>query len=751
MINKPINSSPHNSCVAIPDGVTIKYDIPNSKKIDGRYISVNNLETGETTFESYEEFSEPKNSVEWVVSDELPETNSEFSWESFYWQTPTKPSKKWTVSNDVKRDVFSVKANISDESNKVALMQGFNDPIQTSNNGYRYESPYCYILPSGNYRGVDGTAVFYKNNKEDYYGYPYFWGTYNLREKIQKIGLGKCIIEAYVKNNDENEKMVARAKILGVEYLNNNYGLLNAVFIIDNPNFYNQLNQLEQISLWDSNTGELLYTTIPKIDSFLLYSEDDLIKNEDIHGLLKHNEKYYFIRDVSFNGRSYSLTTLPKIIDSSVGDTIEVWDFENANYNISPTYYFRTKQPPDLAIKYDSKIRDVDGGLYLGDTKCKFGLDYSSQQNEINYYYLYLYVFNPKTYDWVLKEKSGFLYSTEETHEFVGFMDGQKYKICGVCVDNDGDEWVANDIIFTVDNSALSVYDIPAKFNDEDTTIEIFLDNVLSVYKNASLEFYRVHKSDVSPYDVLEYAGGGLCKTGGENGLNGDTTYIHDGNIVSYNKWCDYNIRNDSYYDYYVRVEYAGRNYDIENNPVDATANCNIVGDEASLGVDFILVRPNIHTSFKGTSILGLEKKSETLVGIVQSFNLFYRFENEMNELNNELSRDYINSFNKYPRELKGQQNYISGQYSGLLGYEEDGVYIEPKGIKDLWNEFINDETIKLYRGVDGETMIISIESSRVKPEYYPNIGLVNSVNLTFKEIESTRKYAIFKTEKIGD
>lgn len=122
-----------------------------------------------------------------------------------------------------------------------------------------------------------------------------------------------------------------------------------------------------------------------------------------------------------------------------------------------------------------------------------------------------------------------------------------------------------------------------------------------------------------------------------------------------------------------------------------------------------------------------------------------------MSELSNEMSREYMNSFGKYPKELKGQQNYISGQCSGLLGNEKDGIYVEPRGIKDSWNNFINDETTKLYRGLDGETMIISIETSRIKPLYYPNVGLVNEVHMTFKEIAPTSQYAIFTTEKIGD
>jgi hypothetical protein len=310
------------------------------------------------------------------------------------------------------------------------------------------------------------------------------------------------------------------------------------------------------------------------------------------------------------------------------------------------------------------------------------------------------------------------LYSTEDTYEFSGFFHDQKYKISAICVDKDGDEWNVDGVEFVVDNPAIATYTIPTIFNRKTTTIDISLDNLLAAYQNATFEFYRALKNDVGEPIKLEYAGGGLSKTNG---------------AIGYNKWIDYNIRNDSYYDYYIRVEYTGKDSDTDQ------------------GIDFILVATDVHVDFEGTSILGIEKNSDTKLNILNSFNLFLHIDSSMSELKNEISREYINTFSRYPKELKGHQNYISGSCSGLLGSECNGIYEEARGIRNSWNKFVNDDSIKLYRGLDGETMVISIDSSRVKPFYYPNVGLVNEVYITFKEIASASHLTIFRTEKTGD
>ena len=91
MIHKPVNPYPHNRCVDLSDNLKVEYELPSNEKVDGRYISINSLETGEVILDSYEDLETPTNKVEWDVRATLSEhNNNEYSWNSFYWQTPTK-------------------------------------------------------------------------------------------------------------------------------------------------------------------------------------------------------------------------------------------------------------------------------------------------------------------------------------------------------------------------------------------------------------------------------------------------------------------------------------------------------------------------------------------------------------------------------------------------------------------------------------------------------------------------------------
>ena len=402
-----------------------------------------------------------------------------------------------------------------------------------------------------------------------------------------------------------------------------------------------------------------------------------------------------------------------------IGDAIKIWNSEAAEFNTTPSYYFRFKRPPNTNIIDHSPLTLVEGNNILKDIKCKFGINYDSQYCGLNYFYLCLYILNPKTYNWELKERSPILYNTDDVFEFIGLTDKQKYKICGVCIDCDGDEWFTEEVEFSTANTIISTYNTLTNFNKKTITIDIVLTDILNQYRSASLEFYKLLKSDMDEIPYLIYAGGGLAKSD---------------NIVFFNKWSDYNIKNDFYYDYFVRVNYTGKESEIDE------------------GVDLFLVGQDVLTEFTGTSILGLEKVSDKKLSITNNFNLFYSFQNnEMSELTNEVSREYIDSFGKYPRELKGHQSYMSGSCTGLLGRENDGLYEEPRAIRSAWNNFVNDDTVKLYRGCDGETMVISIESNKIKPYYFSSVGLVNEVSISFKEIASTSSYTIFTTEKTGD
>jgi len=713
MINKPINPSPHNCCVDIDEDVHIKYEIPNAK-IDGCVTSINDLDTGSCVLSQRNNYDEATNQVNLNIGKSLG-SKGEYSWDSFYWQTPVKAANTHIVSNiDVSANKLflkpdgkhTIKKTITYKMDDDSRYDSFSPNYYIESGAFKYsESKYTNQHTIGD----DTSEYCYKGQLEDYFGFDAYWISSDVLESILEIGVGKCIIEVY---NDEN-KLSSRARVLAYDKYRDgtNYDFC----IVDNEEFEEQM----------LNSGIITVTsyydpgTIYKINSIAFYNIDDLNSQEDISGLMSHEDSYYLIRNSNYINYHHVVTPHPSIpADIKIGDEISVWSHEMADFNTTPTYYFRAKTPPDISVNDYSQFEIDDDINYLRDIQCKFGLNYSSLDIKLNYYYLYLYVLNPKSHKWEIKERSPMLYNTEDTYEFKGLANGQEYKVYAVCTDSDGDEWTTDEIEFAVE-TLLITSGILANFNKKNATIELFLKELLSIYtKYVHLEFYRVLKKDINAVKNLEYAGEAIGKIG---------------ELTICNKWNDYNIKNNSYYDYYIRVNYTGKQSDEDK------------------GVDIYHVNSDIYTNFEGTSILSLEKTSNDKLAIKYSFNLLYHFDSNMNELTYEISRDYINSFSKYPKELKGHQNYITSSCSGLLGSENNGIYEEPKDMRAAWSNFVNDDSIKLYRGLDGETMIISIETSKIKPYNYPSVGLVNEVHFTFKEIASADTYAIFTTEIVGD
>lgn len=772
MINKPINPYPYNCCVEDNGEWAIEYEIPNNQKIDGRYIQIDDLETGEAVLHTNENLDSPISQVSYAVETQLSEDgNGEYSWSSLYWQTPTQDGDKYSVhgcsdKNQLQvvcQDIssvypigypdsydvetwFDIEPLVYDYtvSGETVYEPTYSEPREVGS-GEIAKNTYMGImgtfkLESSKIRGYwdnatldeigDTNEYCYEGQLTDYYGYECieFWGGENFgifNNKVLEIGLGKCIICIYDRDNNfiAAGRILAHTKTLS-EWA---YGFRKA-YIIDNSLFgkvlSSNLNQIlidESTSSTNSGTkriydiGRIVLKNIDEVNNTLFLSS----------GLVKLGDNYHIIKNSSFTDYYYQLDMFPSpnssgIIDDGeyLGDTISVWDNSKANFNTTPAYYFRTKIPPEISV-----MGSLDN-YYITDIKGDFGINYTSSSCAINYFYLYLFVYDKDNAKWVLQEKSPAYYNIKDTHTFVGFVNGQKYRVRGVCVDNDGDEWTTADITFDClhypylsQKAFADLYGVVTRFNSKSTTIDISLSSIIASYSDVSdikVEFYKVIQNDTSAVDYITYAGGGLCKTGG---------------VLIFDCWHDYNIKNDAVYDYYMRLTFTES--DVENSR-------------------WYIVGSKIQTDFCGASILGLEVATGTELAIVHNFNLFYRFDSNMSELITEISRDYVNTFGRYPKELKGFQNYLSGQFSGLLGSEINGIYEEPKGIRSQWNNFINDDSIKLYRGLDGETMIISIDTIKVKPYHYAGVGLVNEVHFTFKEMSPTEKYAIFSTEKTG-
>lgn len=721
MLNKPINATPSNSCVCVGEQYHLTYEIPNNTLIDGYYIGAKNLSAKNNRFNRYFEFDTPSSIVD-IYS--TPNTGGESTWTSFYWQTPNMDkAKQYTVVgfDSTKKELHlsaggKYEAVCPDTYYKDHTGNGTEYHTSYPSPRYTIEIPTQYtkgIYESfGHTIGDDTSSLCYRGQLEDYFDYCCFYTGKAMYNKINSIGVGKCIIEAY----DSSNKIAVRARILAMDKYNNDY-----ICIVDNDNFLTDINALVECKI-TTDTSQIFY----RYSTLRLYDISELNTQDDITGLMKYNDRYSLLTNCQFADHYYSVTFYQWIWDKDsdgnysiatnvpTGSTIDVWGYDDANFNITPTYYYRCKNAPTVNITSQSlNIGETENTVK--DFNCSFGVNYTSTDNTLNYFRLTLLAFDNDEFIWKTVDTSPILYNTEESYEFVGLKNGTKYKVSGSCVDNDGDWWDTDEVEFDVNVELMEMSPNSGDFNSESATIDVNLDDILEKYSSVSVKMYKQLKSDNNSR-LMRYVGGGQPKLD---------------NAVLFNKIKDYNVQNNQSYNYYLRASY------IDN-------------EGTTQGMDFYYIPSDIVVNFNGTYIMGLEKSNSSQLNIVNIFSILFKFDNSLSDITNEISREYMNTFGKYPKELKGNQNYISGNCSGLLGSEINHDYIEPKGIREAWKNFVNDDNIKLYRGLEGETIIISIDSSKITPHYFPNNGLVNEISFSFKQIASTDKFAIFETEAGG-
>lgn len=685
-----------------------------------------------------------------TIAASVKHNSTEYSWNSFYWQTPTKTgneemvalykNNKLSLRADLGTPPYSVRPKYTHQitfgDDKGYTIDKrytcvYTNGVYADGNFYRKRDYYDYC---GHTEGEDTSSRCYKGQLTDYFGQPAIVTDWDL--KVNEDGASKenelrKFIDEEFKNGRApilefiagDGSLLSCGRILAYDILTDGIardGGGQCLCIIDNPYMSDQLqdavdaNRLKIGFIY--HTTNTLYT---KSDGFYmitrinLYAGNTYDYETDFSGqLMLCNGDYYYIKSSKFTDYSHELNTIPPAPKLYTGDKVTLYDRTMVEVNTSPSCYFRYKTKPK-ALVHNASDSSIQNGTF-NDVKGKFGVWF--YYASINYFHLYLYVYNEANSSWELLERSPMLYNSDDTYEFAGLVHSQRYKVNATVIDTDGDEWNSQDMVFTINNPFVDTPEISAVFNSNNTSIDVSLSSFLRQYDVAAFEFYKIAQTDRDNTARLTYAGGGIAKVYGD---------------VIYDQWSDYNICNDTYYDYYARMSYVMLDGDV--------------------GVKWLRIATGVHTDFKGTSMLGLKKAGGTKLSLVNSFNILYQFDNNMGELNNELSREYINSFGKYPKEVKGHQNYITGSLSGLLGSECNGIYEEPKGIRKDWNNFVDDDTIKLYRGLDGETMVISIDKNVIKPFYYSGVGIVNEISITFKEIASASQYAIFSTTTVGD
>lgn len=703
MLMKPINASPCNTCIGTTNEL-FKYNLPNNETVDGSYICLEKISDGSVSFisEGYnDKYNPPVNEICWRWADLK---KGERAWYTFYWKNP---------SEELGVD-YNVLARSTCSELLLAPCKNQNTITIDSKISSSSEQNYFFGLTKFSDRrlydteNITGYSVI-SGTIDDYRGYPLVQLSKNLKDLLlEDYRWEEYCIDIYI-DNDGNEVFYSRTRILG--WLRAE-GVTE--YILDKNTFNSNDLESKLIKLNDS-----IKKVIPSTK--LIFNRIDNIDNSsiEISSLLFYdyysNVKYYYIKNAEFKNYYWSISISPFVKDFNfvMGTKLKIWNSKQAEFNISPTYYFRVKASPQVNIgcnnMQDGKINHIKNTFNLS-------FDNTDDTNiKLNYSYMYLYSLNSENYIWDLVSRSEMLVGNKIAYTFDNFVNGRIYKICAICTDTDGDSWESDDLIFDVDINYIEK-DIPISFDKKKSTVDILLSNIISPYGKAELRIYK-EKVNANNKETMHYAGGGIAK---------------QNNIIMFDKFSDYNIQNEMEYRYYISIYYEGKEDDNEKT-----------------GYDFYVIKKSIIPKFEGSSIMGIINFDAPIIS--SQFNLIYHTNQDLGELNNELSREYLHSFNKYPKELKGYQNYISGSCSGLLGYEDRGIYYEPNEAKRDWINFVNDDSMKIYRGMDGETLIIGIETSKIKPYYYSNVGLVNEVYMTFKEIDEINKYSIYTTEIAGE
>ena len=115
-----------------------------------------------------------------------------------------------------------------------------------------------------------------------------------------------------------------------------------------------------------------------------------------------------------------------------------------------------------------------------------------------------------------------------------------------------------------------------------------------------------------------------------------------------------------------------------------------------------------------------IDKKIENNIPIYSiDENNIWQFDLQMQNggITQNLNKTTYNTFGKYARTNKSNNNYASGSLSCLFGEVSNFVYYEDADKLEKWSEFINNGNMKLLKDIKGNAWIIDIIESNVKPD----------------------------------
>lgn len=445
-------------------------------------------------------------------------------------------------------------------------------------------------------------------------------------------------------------------------------------------------------------SGNVISTTSNLIILDHPYGGESLDKNIEYYIVVNSEKKrVYEIKEVEYidlaGNKAYGTGVAAGAL-SSFTSPIEIGDacvvYAEQTIAKTPEYYFKTRTAPVVTFNVSDKI-----------TSCSYAFSAKYEQEQktkIAYYEFELYK------DSELIDSTGQCFTQNISYTYNGLLNGESYSVKLTIVNEDGVE-IIEEREFSVD------YEVPESevvaeimADKQDSCISINLNNV----EDSDAVKYFVQRHEVD-YEKLY-----------------DVTTVENGCSVVY----DFNIRNNKSYQYRIYPIYANNGAEVFGAPISTNT---------------------LYTDFYGWSIVGTKATEVDNEYIVDNDNIWsFGYNISANPIKPVYNKNYVTGFGQFPQLVQGDENYLEGGLSCLMGDVAcNGKYINDSiDSIEKWREFCNNGELKLLKDLKGHIIPCSIKDTTPTIDY-SIIEKPTTISFNFVQLMDRENISVYGLESV--
>lgn len=804
MLYKPINPSPHMTSVDVSDNVNFHLEIP-KHKIGGYCLRAYDLETGNTISttaydssenQKYQELGEEFNIIDKDISSgDIFENGKNYSWNCLYWKRPNEYTNNNIVFFNAVEKTNGTVPHISEQISgidKRYLIANANLFTPNGNNKF-YSAAFLRITNEAT--RSDGTL---EENLCIAYDKRYYDTAWLKEGNILKLNFVE----------EKKSFILKIKSLATSFHIDKHYGVSDWVSGIDEANLSDiykftyypcfDSEKFEEYVESTRPTYERHTSGVPHPEKFgnitveLVQSTADLgnIILSPIYSVIESfrdlTEDDKKALGINFDTENYVLITLKDMItETYLYQKLSTAQIISTETQTSPDYYFSARSSPSFSPVI--KNENYSNGI-VDDFVLNLDINYSQSDNiGLNCVCYSLYAGSGLQRK-IIHESPVIVQQMDGSFEYSykGLLPDTKYTIEAWGMDDDGVNLQSSlgfstiqceysDCICPVLRPCSSAADI---FIDTANQTDNIYDETITLYKQKTNCSYTECLGDISiikngklVYDTIsDY---NLCNHQKYKYFAKTKIYTTDKSLDAGNKYVD-NLNDNGtlekmifekikavddsgnsviveegidYYVHLIQPDDSGNSFELLTTDVGSVLMASVPIDGS---VDYCCIRtttsPNlvyseqtivsdeIEIKFNDTSILGVSLDNE--VGVINDeFVSIGGFSSDLSEIKINLQNNYVSGFSKYEKEQKGYTSNINSDVTILLP--------SYKTQKD-WIDFIERDDIKLLKDFNGQTVIIGIESSSIRPYHFPGEGLTNEITISYKEIGRAEDIPIY-------